>query len=118
MAKGRKTGGRTKGTPNRSTGVLKAYAQQFDEEAIDFLVSVMRGTVPVVAARGKKKADKHGIAFVQADYRERVAAARELLDRGHGKPAQALTGADGAPLEIPAAINFILTKAPGADTRP
>jgi hypothetical protein len=32
--------------------------------------------------------------------RTEVAAAQALLDRGYGKPAQAITGEDGGPLKI------------------
>lgn len=35
---------------------------------------------------------------VKVSAKERIAAARELADRGWGKPVQALTGPDGAPL--------------------
>lgn len=96
MAQGRKTGGRRRGTPNKATADVKAYAQQFTTEAVDILMAIARQGAIEVA---------------------RVMAAREVLDRACGKPAQALTGADGAPLEIPAAIRFVITKAPGADTR-
>ena len=37
----------------------------------------------------------------------RVAAATALLDRGWGKPSQEITGADGAPLMVPAVQIFI-----------
>jgi hypothetical protein len=36
----------------------------------------------------------------KADVRARIAAANALLDRAHGKPAQAITGADGGALEM------------------
>lgn len=35
-----------------------------------------------------------------ADERVRIMAAKELLDRGWGRPAQALTGPDGGPLGV------------------
>lgn len=85
MALGRKTGGRQKGTPNKATARLKEYAQQFDEESIDFLVAVMRN---------KRTVEVNGVAVTEdlgADYRERVEAAKELLKRGHGMPAQEVT---------------------------
>ncbi|GBH27933.1 hypothetical protein [Burkholderia vietnamiensis] len=79
MALGRKTGGRTKGTPNRATGELKALASQYGPEAIAALVTLMRHT---------------------DNDTTRLAAARELLDRGYGRPAQynELSGPDGAAL--------------------
>ena len=53
MAKGRKTGGRRAGTPNKSTAEVKAYAQQFDKEAIDILMAI---------ARNKKAHEKARVA--------------------------------------------------------
>lgn len=96
MAQGRKTGGRTKGTPNKATAEVKAYAQQFTKQAIDILLQIaLTGEVEVA----------------------RVMAAREILDRAVGKPAQEIVGKDGEALAIPAAISFVITKAAGADTR-
>jgi hypothetical protein len=60
--------GRKKGIPNRMTGSLKQYAAQYGTEAIDKLVEVMRNP--------------------EAPLNSVVAAARELLDRGFGKPVQ------------------------------
>jgi hypothetical protein len=34
------------------------------------------------------------------EWRDRISAAKELLDRIEGKPAQALTGGDGGPLQV------------------
>ena len=69
MAKGRKTGGRVAGTPNKATADLRELAGVYTKEAVLVLVTVMRGS-PIPAAR--------------------VAAANSLLDRSHGKPAQAV----------------------------
>lgn len=98
MAQGRKTGGRAKGTPNKATAEVKAYAQQFTKEAIDGLVAIARNPAYAEMAR--------------------VIAWDKVLDRAIGKPAQEITGADGAPLEIPGVIKFLVTKAPGADRKP
>lgn len=62
--------GRKKGTPNRLTSSLKQYAAQYGTEAIDKLVEVMRNP--------------------EAPLNSVVAAARELLDRGFGKPIQSV----------------------------
>lgn len=67
MAKGRKTGGRKAGTPNKVTADVRALAQEYTSEAIDTLVKLMRGAEAEAA---------------------RVAATKELLDRGHGKAIQ------------------------------
>lgn len=62
--------GRKKGIPNRLTSSLKQYAAQYGEEAIDKLVEVMRNS--------------------EAPVNSVVMAARELLDRGFGKPIQSV----------------------------
>lgn len=82
MAKGRKTGGRQPGSLNKATADLKALAQHYTQAALKTLAVIM----------------EHG----QSE-QARVAAANALLDRGHGKPAQALTAEDGGPL-IPAKV--------------
>jgi hypothetical protein len=70
MAAGRKTGGRTKGTPNKATADVKAAAQAFTADALNTLASIMRNEGAADAAR--------------------VAASNALLDRGHGKPMQSV----------------------------
>jgi hypothetical protein len=80
MAKGRKTGGRQAGTPNKSTAEAQAAAQEHSPAALGTLVGIMQdGEAPAAA---------------------RVSAAREILDRAHGKPPQALQvgDPDGQPL--------------------
>lgn len=87
MAKGMKTGGRVKGTPNKATADIKAIAQEFGEEAIKHLVEIARdGDAPHAA---------------------RVAAVKEILDRGYGKARQPLehTGAEGGPIETQSTLN-------------
>ena len=69
MAKGKKTGGRVAGTPNKATRELKDIAREYGEEAIDRLVKLMR------AAESEQ---------VQA------AACKELMDRGYGKASQSI----------------------------
>ena len=39
-------------------------------------------------------------ALADVDARVRLKAAEILLDRGFGKPAQAVTGAEGGPIEV------------------
>ncbi|MDR3499934.1 MAG: hypothetical protein P4L72_12000 [Parvibaculum sp.] len=67
-----KTGGRAKGTPNKATADIKALAQNYGEFA-----------VAVLAA----------IAATSPSDQARVAAVKELLDRGYGKPTQAVAAA-------------------------
>jgi hypothetical protein len=78
--------GRQKGSTNKATREIKAIAQEHGEKAILTLADLM-----VNAESDSAK----------------IAAAKELLDRGFGKAAQAITGADGAPL-IPPLIQFAL----------
>ena len=75
MAKGVKTGGRQRGTPNKITASIKETAGAYSSEAVGVLVDLMRNenTPPAV----------------------RLAAANSLLDRAHGKPAPVTTGDDG-----------------------
>jgi hypothetical protein len=80
--KGNAGKGRVKGVPNRVTADVKALAQVHTAKAITTLADIM--------ANGESDA-------------ARVSAANSLLDRGHGKPKQALIGgdADDTPL-VPA----------------
>jgi hypothetical protein len=69
MASGRKTGGRKKGVPNKATADVKAAAQKYTAEALKTLAHIMKAGEPDAA---------------------RVAAAKELLDRGHGRSTQTI----------------------------
>lgn len=76
MAKGRKTGGRVAGVPNKATGELKDLARAYTPAAIQEL-----GRLAV------------GAESEQA----RVAAIKELFDRGYGKASQSIAlGQDDA----------------------
>jgi hypothetical protein len=79
MAIGRKTGGRVKGVPNKATRDIKALAQKHTPEALKTLASIMKASESDAA---------------------RVAAAKELLDRGYGKAPQAHTGEGGGPVAL------------------
>lgn len=85
MAKGVKTGGRKAGTPNKATASIKEIAQQYTEQAVNTLVSVMAGGEGIPAAA-------------------QVSAAKELLDRGYGKATQSIeaSGPDGGPITVKA----------------
>lgn len=81
MAKGQKTGGRVKGTPNKATQELQDLARVHTPAAIKELARL------AVAAESETA---------------RVAAINSLLDRGHGKPAQSIglgQAPDLAPIE-------------------
>lgn len=81
MAAGIKTGGRVKGTPNKATADIKEAAQQYTVEAMEALATIMRTSESDAA---------------------KVSAIKEILDRGHGKPAQAVKvgGDEESPLEM------------------
>ena len=64
--KGKKTGGRKAGTPNKATASLRESAQEFTSEALNTVVAIMRD--PETPATTK------------------LSAATAILDRGHGKP--------------------------------
>ncbi|UAB76974.1 hypothetical protein INR77_08950 [Erythrobacter sp. SCSIO 43205] len=70
-----KTGGRKKGTPNKATAEVKAAAAKYSPSALKTLAEIMADVEQPAAAR--------------------VSAANSLLDRAHGKPAQAITGGNG-----------------------
>ena len=74
-------GGRPLGAKNKSGAELRALAGQYTKECIETLVKLMRATKNPPQAR--------------------AIAARELLDRSHGKPPQSVAIAgdpDGAPV--------------------
>ena len=77
--------GRPKGVPNKATADIKAIAQPYGPAAIALLAE-MSGLVPGI------RAEPDAV---------RVAALRELLDRGFGKATQPISGAaEGPPLAI------------------
>ena len=71
--------GKPKGTLNKSTAEVKGLAQTYGPGALTTLATIMRNS---------------------DNDQARIAAAKELLDRGYGKTAQAveLTGKDGGPI--------------------
>jgi hypothetical protein len=80
MAVGRKTGGRVAGTPNKATADVKAAASVYTDAALKELARIML----------KSESDA-----------ARVSAIKELLDRAHGKPAQAVqVGGGDSPVEM------------------
>ena len=74
MAKGRKTGGRVKGSKNKQTFEVKTVAQSYAKEAVERLAYLMLHAESEAA---------------------QVAAIKEILDRAVGKSAQPQTGEDG-----------------------
>lgn len=75
---GRRAGaGRPKGAVNKQPSEVKELARSYTADAIYVLYKI--------AMNGESEA-------------ARVSAANAILDRGHGKPSQSLTGEDGTPL--------------------
>ncbi len=68
MAKRQKTGGRRRGTPNKATGEIKVALQRHGTELVQALLKLTQS----------------------ADERVRLGAITAALDRGWGKPAQAI----------------------------
>lgn len=68
---GERRGGRQKGVPNKATAAIKEIAGQYTEEAVKTLVGILAGGEGIPAAA-------------------QVSAAKELLDRAHGKPGQSV----------------------------
>ena len=68
---GERRGGRAKGTPNKATAAIKEIAGQYTEQAVETLVGILAGGEGIPPAA-------------------QVAAAKELLDRAHGKPGQSV----------------------------
>lgn len=87
MAAGVKTGGRQKGSLNKATAEIKKIAGKYTREAVEILASIAR------------KSDSDAA---------RVAAVKELLDRGHGKASQPLTGPDDGPIQTHQVIEQII----------
>jgi hypothetical protein len=63
--------GRPKGSANKATAAIKEIAGQYTEQAVNTLVSILAGGEGIPPAA-------------------QVAAAKELLDRAHGKPGQSV----------------------------
>jgi hypothetical protein len=81
MAKGRKTGGRKKGTPNKATAAKAAEIAATGETPLDFLLRVMRD-------------EDRAFEF-------RLDAAKAAAPYAHPKlAAMELTGRDGGPVPL------------------
>ena len=73
--------GRPRGVPNKATAAVREIAQRYTVEAVEALAAVMRDA--------------------SAPHAARVSAATALLDRGHGKPTQPVSGDDSmAPVAV------------------
>ena len=85
MAQRLKTGGRRKGTPNQVTAELKAVFQLHGDELVGALLALTRSD----------------------DEKVQLGAIKECLDRGWGRPAQAVqVGADPDSVPVVFSMNF------------
>jgi hypothetical protein len=106
---GERRGGRKKGTRNKVTADVKVLARQYGVEAIQKLVQLMRGRdgqLDRLAAKIEALPLDSGQEERARLYRDLLAcltaqnpqielsAAKELLDRGYGRPAQTVAMPD------------------------
>ena len=85
MPRGRKTGGRRKGTRNKATAEIKAAFQKHGDELVEALLALTKSE----------------------DERVRLGAIQAALDRGWGRPAQAVqVGADADSVPVVFNMNF------------
>ncbi len=75
-----KSGGRSKGTPNKRTVDIKGEAQKAGPKALAYLVKVMEDDTE--------------------DTRYRITASNSILDRAYGKAAQSIVGDKDMPVQI------------------
>ncbi len=76
---GERRGGRQKGTPNKATAEIKAAFQKHGDELVRALLDLTKSD----------------------DERVRLGAIQAALDRGWGRPSQAVTGEGGdGPVQI------------------
>ena len=94
-APGERRGGRTKGTPNKATVEIKEIARQYGPQAVEELAK-LAGLSP------------DGVGKAESE-QARMGALNSLLDRGYGKPSQAIIGDAENPVE---AIIQIVTGVP------
>jgi hypothetical protein len=95
MAKSRTSGqGRPKGALNKATAELKELAQPYGPPSIARL-ALLAGLTDAPGSESEAT---------------QLGALRELLDRGYGKPAQAIVGGDAD--SAPVALTFRWAEAP------
>ncbi len=86
---GERRGGRKPGTPNKATASIRDIAREYTAQAVTALVEVLKGGEAIPPAA-------------------RVAAAKEILDRGYGKATTILAGdEDGGPVRYATEIRLV-----------
>ncbi|MGE3915430.1 MAG: hypothetical protein AB7F78_06990 [Hyphomicrobiaceae bacterium] len=99
--RGRKTGGRQAGTPNRTTNEVKDLARAHGPAAIE-AVAALAGLVVDEATR-----QPIGMATSE---QARLAALQIILDRAYGKAAQPLTGDPEEPLQSNLVVEWVIVE--------
>jgi len=100
MAKGKKTGGRIAGTPNKATHEVKDLARKYGPAAIE-AAARLAGLVLKVAPNKEGDGEVEVPDGMAESEPARIAALQLILDRAYGKATQPLSGADGdGPIEI------------------
>lgn len=79
----------------KAEATLKELATQHTPEAIQTLVDIFKDKLTPAAAK--------------------VAAIKEILDRGHGKAPQAITGENGGPIQSETVIKQVIVDPPKYD---
>ena len=87
--------GRKKGVPNKATGEVKAVAQKFGIAALDQL-AILAG---LLKRKGRSPAESDTA---------RIAALKEILDRGYGRPAQSIIGDEDHPIQVKTRVEFVI----------
>jgi hypothetical protein len=78
--------GRKPGTPNKATLEVREHAKGYGPKVIEGLFNIFETSNSDAA---------------------RVAAGREILDRGYGRPPQAVTGADEGPIVVRHIVSWL-----------
>lgn len=93
MASGgkREGSGRKKGVPNKVNADIRAAARRHTAKALEIISKLM--------IEGESE-------------QVRLAAAKEIMDRGHGKPMQSVehSGEGGGPIKASVEVAFVSTK--------
>ena len=87
MAKGSKTGGRQRGTPNKATADIKEIARKHAPEVMAELVRLATAADTAAA---------------------RIAASKEVLDRAYGKAPQTIAGDAENPLQLKTRLELVI----------
>ena len=90
---GERRGGRKPGIPNKATAEIKDIARKLGPKAVETLAK-LAGLVPGAKAAESEQA--------------RIGALNSILDRGYGKPAQAIVGdTDAPPIQHAVEVTFV-----------